>query len=168
MITSRKQGILVLNTSVPYKIAKNGIIDEVSEVICHEFTYNVENVASDIEQMFFRAIMSLSKNISDEAKNKHSEKDEEKDTLDFFNNDCPDEEKIAENAKGLEVIVKMSDVNISDITKQFEKFVNAGLICAEGDIKMSVQNIWNTISRKDRLDIMFKYIAFFVKPLARQ
>jgi len=164
MNTSRKAGLLVLNTKYPYKMAKSGQLQDSNIVICKELTYNYESIAFDIEQLFMNAILDMKHQVKEEQVKNVSENEIE--INNYFEIDNPDDDAITENAKSLEMLIKMSSIPISKIIKLFDKLVDAGFIQSEGGFMMSTINMWQSIERNDRKDIMFKYISFFVKPLA--
>lgn len=163
METSRKDGILILRTKVPYQMAVSGSISDVSEIICKEITYPVEGIAFDIEQIFYNAMI----NVAGKSKDFKSEGGKSNDDTGYDIKECPTDEEIEDNANQLEVLFKMNSAGkMSELVNLFEGIINAGLVMAEGMIPMSAKlPPWTTISRQDKSKIIFKYISFFVKPL---
>lgn len=161
--TSRKDGILTFNTDRPYKIAIDGNQEDRNEIICHDVNAKCENAALDMEQLITTALQSIPQNKS-KATKAQLLADEKKDK-DFFGTDSPSEKQIEDNAKGLEMMVQMTDaVKMSDMVELFFQFIGAGVICCAGDIKIT-EPIWDSIHRNDKKKIMFRYCSFFVNPL---
>ena len=163
MITSRKDGILVLHTAKKYKMAGQGIITEQNEVVCKEITYPVEAIAFDIDQLFCNAMMAMASktrptagdNVPEPVKDGYEDKDN------------PTESEIAEKAEELSLMFKMNDSSkMSELVGLFTGLVKAGFIEAFGAVKMTDKVIWPDIDRNDKLKIIFSYISFFIKPLA--
>lgn len=164
MVTSRKEGMLVVLTAKPYKMAKSGVLSNANEVIMKEITYEAEGIAYDIQQLFANAMMDIalkSKNLNANAPKVPEAKDS------FDDEESPSAAQVREKAEELKVMYQMNSASdLSKLVKVFTGFVNAGLIFAEGMIPMTEKAIWPTIDRNDRLDLIFSYIAFFVQPLA--
>ena len=162
MKTSRKDGILVLKTDKPYKIAINGTLEQRNIILCYDINNKAESAAYDLEQYFDVAIFDLAakqieKNIS---------KDEDNED-DFFKKDSPSNKEIAERALGLEMIIRSNKtILISKILESFNEIIQSGIIKADGGITMT-PSIWETVYRDDKLKIVFWYVTFFVNPLQR-
>lgn len=164
MQTSRKEGLLVLNTKTPYKMAKSGTLSDATEIICKEITYSTEGIAFDIEQMFYNAMID----IAGKSKNFTSGGTAQENDSGYDTKEKPTDDEIDENAKQIEVLFKMNSAGkMSELMTMFEGLVNAGLILAEGGTLMTSKlPPWTSINRQDKAAIMFKYISFFVKPLS--
>lgn len=163
MKTSRQEGILIIQTKKPYKIAISGQQDDRTEIICKEVNSKCEGAAMDLEQLLTTALGSV-ENKGSKATKKQMEKDEKKDK-DFFGSECPSDADIEEQANNLHLAVKMQRVvKISELMEVFGDFLATGRVCAVGDQKMT-QVIWDTVSAQDKIRILFWYAAFFVNPL---
>lgn len=174
MNSSRKEGILVIQTKKPYKMAKGSLgYADATEIICHEFTSKVNRLAFDLEQMFRIAMDDTRMR---RAQNKKAET-EAVDNADldaelakmraFEENESPTESDIEDNAIILENMFSINKaVMTSELMDVWEGVIDAGLICIEGDQKMP-KTIWESIDRDDQRRIMFGYISFFVKPVYR-
>lgn len=167
MKTSRKDGILILKTNKPYKIAVDGNLVDRNTIICREITGNTEGAAFDLEQMFDAAMFDIAAKNSQKEKSQKEKQEEEKKQKAFFDNDRPSNDEIEDQALGLEMIIRMNKViKISTLTEIFNEFIVGNLISAEGNVSMTIP-IWETIHRDDKLRILFWYTAFFVNPLLR-
>jgi len=167
MITSRKQGILVLKTIKPYKMAKGGNYSDATEIICREYNSETDGIAFDIEQMFRIAMTD----IQSRRKNKEPTTSDFDDELSKINsyeeNDNPTLEEVEENASSLEIMFSMNkEIKVSELLALWLDLLDAGLIRIEGDLPMT-HVTWNTIDPTDKLRIMYGYISFFVKPVYR-
>ena len=162
MMTSRKDGILVLHTAKKYKMACQGVMTEQNEIVCKEITYPVESIAFDMDQLFCRAIMSM-RSAASETHNAEPETVVDE----YETKDSPTESEVSEHTKDLELMFKMNTgADMSTMVTLFTKLVNAGMVVAFGDTKMTDKSIWPDIAPNDKLKIMFAYISFFIKPLA--
>lgn len=166
MKTSRIEGILVFDTTKPYNMAIDGNLEDRNQIICHDVNSKCENAAFDIEQLLTVGLMEMS---ASKTAEKMSEKggtaEKELETEDFFKKECPTDKEIDEIAMLLKTAFSMSkEIKMSEIIEAFNAFRKAGVICAAGDIKMT-DIIWNTVSRQDKLKIIFRYCSFFVNPL---
>ncbi len=169
MKTSRIEGLLVINCKKPYQIAKNGINQDATEIICKEINFATEGIADDLEQMFFSAMADSQKRNPNSGTSTDEDVDKQiKENQDFVNNDNPIESEIDNKAMILEYIFKINQAyKFTDIEALFGKLVNAGLIMAENETKLTTTHpIWMKISREDKRRIMFSYISFFANPLS--
>jgi len=173
MNTSRFEGRLVLHTNKPYKIARQssegGSNSDATEIICKEITFAVENAANDLEQMFKSAVTNwgLSHPSIDNKAQPDTSGEDAKNSA-YEANDSPSEKEVENQAAGLENMFMLNtDFMISDLSKKFNEFVNAGLVMAENETKISTTHpIWISIDIKDKRRILFSYLSFFVKPLS--
>ncbi len=163
MKTSRTDGILVIQTKKPYKIAINGQAEDRTEIICHDVTSKSEEAAVDLEQLLTAAMGSIEQRATTTSK-KQMLADEKK-GKDFFGNNSPSDADIEEQAQALEMMIKLNkSVKVSELMEVFREFLAAGTVCAAGDQQMYA-NIWETVDYRDKLRIMYWYAAFFVNPL---
>jgi hypothetical protein len=163
MKTSRKDGILVLKTDKPYKMAVNGTLEQRNIILCYDINNNAESAAFDLEQYFDVAIFDMAEKQVD----RKQMSDEELEKDDFFKKDSPTDKEIAEKALGLEMLLRSNKaILISKILETFNEIIKAGLIKADGGTVMT-PTIWQSIHRDDKLKIVFWYAAFFVNPLQR-
>lgn len=165
MTTTRLDGLLIFNTKGPYKISVDGTFEERNEVICHEMNNKSScNTAADLEQLLLSAFKSASRGEDDNRTTKQIQKEEKEENV-FYSNDTPSEKDIKERADQLAFMFKMQkEVKMSELTDLFDSIVAERLIHSQGDIVM-YGNVWDTLGYKDRIDIMFRYIVFFVNPL---
>jgi hypothetical protein len=163
MKTSRKDGILVLKTDKPYKMAVNGTLEQRNIILCYDINNNAESAAFDLEQYFDVAIFDMAEKQVD----RKQMSDEELEKDDFFKKDSPTDKEIAEKALGLEMLLRSNKaILISKILETFNEIIKVGLIKADGGTVMT-PTIWQSIHRDDKLKIVFWYAAFFVNPLQR-
>ncbi len=163
MKTSRTEGILILATKKPYKVAIEGNLEERFEIICHDVNSKCEAAAADMEQLIIRGLTAIPEGQS-KASKKQMMKDEKKDK-DFFENDTPSDKEINEQAQNLQMIMQMNGaVNISELMDIFQEILAAGVIEYAGGKKMT-QTVWGSVDRHDKVAVMFKYCSFFVNPL---
>jgi hypothetical protein len=162
--TSRKDGILVLKTDKPYKMAINGKLEQRNIILCFDINNQAESAAFDLEQYFDVAIFDM----AEKQINKSTPaRDDDKKEDDFFKKDSPSNKEIEEKALGIEMLLRSNKaILISKILETFNEIIQAGLIKADGGITMT-SPIWQTIHRDDKLKIVFWYAAFFVNPLQR-
>lgn len=165
MKNSRNEGILVLNTKRPYKMANpEGELEERTEIICRDVNSKVENSAFDLEQKLMSAMSNLPERATGSVNKKQIKIDQQKEN-DFFSSDSPTEKQVEEQAQALEMAVKFNTVvKISEIIDIFIDFINAGCVQTAGQHKMT-KPIWESLSRHDKSRIVFMYCAFFVNPL---
>ena len=160
--TSRKDGILVLKTDKPYKIAINGTLEQRNIILCYDINNKAESAAYDLEQYFDVAIFDLA---AKQIEKKISKDEDNED--DFFKKDSPSNKEIAERALGLEMIIRSNKtILISKILESFNEIIQSGIIKADSGITMT-PSIWETVYRDDKLKIVFWYVTFFVNPLQR-
>lgn len=163
MKNSRTDGILVFDTVVPYKAAISGKLEERTKIICHDVTHKCESAAFELEQLVTVAMTGLP-----EQQKKGSKKQidsEEKKAEKFYKNESPSDADVLAQARAIRMMVQMNNrIRVTEILEVFNEFIVAGVICWDGDQKME-SPIWQTISREDKLMIVFRYIAFFVNPL---
>lgn len=163
MKNSRTDGILVFDTVVPYKAAINGNLEERTKIICHDVDSKCEGAAFDLEQLISIALTALPEQ-QKKAPKKQIDSDEKK-AEEFYKNDSPSDSDVLSQARALRMMVQMNNrVKMTEILEVFNEFIIAGVICWDGDHRMTAP-IWQTISREDKLMIVFRYIAFFVNPL---
>ena len=136
---------------------------EQTEIICTDVNSKCENAAFDMEQALTNAMQNVpQKNVK--ATKKQLAADEKKDQ-DYFEKDSPTLEEIDNHAFALEMAVKSnSSVKMSEILEIFMDFINAGVVRCVGDQKITTP-IWDSISRRDKMKIVFRYCSFFVNPL---
>ena len=163
MKTSRLEGILVMETKKPYKMAIDGNMEPRNEIILNDVNEACENAAYDLEQLLMAASVSIPQtNIKVDQKRSEAE---DKETQNFFSDDCPSEKAINNMALSLESMVSLSTgVKMSEIMEVFNDFVSAGVVKCAGGAKME-PNIWRTVDRKDKKRIVFRYASFFANPL---
>jgi len=158
---SRKDGILVLKTLKPYKMAIDGQEVERNIIICHDITYQAENVAFDIEQYVKVAMMNIP------AKDTTSSEGDNSEVEEFYKNESPTEQEVESQAGMFETLISMNSVvEMSKIMKKFHELIAYRRIKAEGNTAMT-EPIWKTVHRIDKVRILCSYIAFFVNPLQR-
>lgn len=163
MVTSRKDGILVMELDNGYNIAINGTIEKRKGIICKEFGSSCELVAFDMEHLLNQAMFSM----ADGLKNHGSKVQSVQEKDDFYDTDCPKDSEIKERSTALEMMIRANTkVKMSQIVELFKEFVNAGLIICDCQIPMT-SIIWDSIKMNDKLKIIFGYISFFVNPLQR-
>lgn len=165
MNSDRQEGLLVFNLKGTYKVSVEGKFEERNGIICHEFNNKTSaNAAFDMEQLLLTAFSSIQRK-SEEVKTKKQIQKEDKEENDFYENDTPSISDIKERADQLCLMFKMQkEVKMSELMELFEQFVAEKLIRTEGD-KVMYADKWDVLNNKDRLDIMFRYIVFFVNPL---
>ena len=165
MNSDRNEGLLVFNLKGSYKVSVEGAFEDRNGIICHEFNNKAScNAAFDMEQLLLTAFSSIQRK-SEEAKTKKQIQKEEKEENDFYENDSPSPSDIKERADQLCLMFKMQkEVRMSELMDLFEEFVAEKLISTEGD-KVMYGQTWDKLNNGDRLDIMFRYIVFFVNPL---
>lgn len=162
--TSRRDGILVLKTNNPYKIAINGSMQEGYEIVCHDINYKTESLAYDLEQALMCALIDAGVKYGNREKSDLSSNDEE--NKKFFLADCPNDEQMESMCTSLCMPILMSrEVKLTEIMSIFDRIALSGLIKCRGDISMT-EPIWQTVHRKDKIKIAFSYMAFFVNPLS--
>jgi len=166
MKTSRLEGILALETKIPYKLAINGQQQQRTEIICHDISAVAESIAFDIEQLFIVATTSFQGRMQQDQKQIEApQKGESKENEEFYKKDCPSLEEIKKMADGLMILFKMNkEVKYSQLLALFNQLLTTGMIKAVGDTPMTTP-IWETVDRLDKEMILFSYIAFFVRPL---
>jgi len=166
MTTSRNDGILVINTIKPYEMAiEGGIENDKHEIICREPTSKMENIVFEIEDMFISAAMDMAERSTGASKaTKAQLKKDEKDEKDFYESDCPSEEQMKTQEMNHELLIRMAG-KTSELMDKFSQLIAAGLVNAQGDLPMTAPR-WESVSREDKKRIMFRYCAFFVRPLA--
>ena len=161
MKTSRKDGVLVLKTAKPYRMAINGNIEQRNTIIAYDINNQAESAAFDLEQYFDAAIFDMADMKSGSSQSTKEEND------DFFEKDCPTDKEIDKKAAALEIIIRTNkSVLLSKILETFNEIILAGLIKVDGGINMT-PTIWSSIHRDDKIKIIFWYAAFFVNPLQR-
>jgi len=163
MQTSRTQGILVYKMKHGYEMANAGEVIKRETVVCHEFGGDDDGIAFDLEQIIMQAIFDMSERSSaQDAKQDDS-------LQDFFDNDSPTDEEVAEMALSIEMALKASkSVKLSAFMQQFTKIVDSGLIKTDTGEPIHTSAIWRSIKRDDKLKIATAYCAFFANPLAQQ
>ena len=166
MKTSRNEGILVINTVQPYEMAvEGGIEKDKHEVICREPLSKHESIIFDMEDMFIEAAMAMSERRTGPSKaTKAQLKKDEKEDKDFYSADCPTEEQLKAQEMNHELMIRMAG-KTSELMGLFRTLIRDGLVHSYGDKEM-YDPIWESISREDKKRIMFRYCAFFVRPLA--
>jgi hypothetical protein len=158
--TSRKDGILIIKTDKPYRMAVNGRLEERNTIICNDINSSAELAAFNLEQLMDVALFETGRK-QDNSNQSPLEAD------DFFDKDCPTDEEIKDKATALEFLVRASkDVKISEIIQEFKGILNSGVIKCDGGASM-MPVIWDTVDRNDKVKIVFWYSAFFVNPLQR-
>ncbi len=165
MRNSRKDGLLVVRTSKPYKIAKDGGYVDRNMVICKDITYKTENIAMDLEQLITSAIFESS-NATNQVEN-YDNSDETRNN-NFYDNESPSSREVEEVGNGLKMFMMMSkSIPISKVVDKFEELIKCGLIIADNKVDGQVMTIpiWEKIHRNEKLRIVFCYISFFVNPL---
>jgi len=165
MLTNdRLQGILSFNIKNPYKITVDGDFEDRTEIICHEFNNKASaNTAWDLEQLLLSAFSSIERKAEKMTK-KQIQKEEKEENL-FYENNSPSEKEVAERSDQLLLMFKMQkEVKMSELMDLFEDMVAEKLLSTAGDVKMFAP-VWDSIKPKDKLDIVFRYIVFFVNPL---
>lgn len=164
MTNDRLNGILSFNIKNPYKITVDGTFEERTEIICHEFNNKAScNTAFDLEQLLLSAFSSIERK-AEKMSNKQIQKEEKEENL-FYENNSPSEKEVAERSDQLLLMFKMQkEVKMSELMSLFEDIVAEKLLSTAGDVKM-YGNVWDSIKPKDKLDIVFRYIVFFVNPL---
>lgn len=168
MRISRRDGILIVECKKSFKVAYDGKMVERNRVICKEITFEAEAAAFDLEQSVRVALMNIStpqdKKYSSQEHNTANDENDEK-MKKFFENDCPSIKEVEEQGAMIEMMCSMNkQIRMSEIVNIFGELLHHGLIEIEGNIKMTPE-IWKTVDRKDKLKIMFNYIAFFANPL---
>lgn len=167
MKTSRKDGILVIQTEKPYTMTINGQFEKRNTIICHDVNTRCEAAAYDLEQQLILAMTNIPANNSRKKTSQKQIIADEKQDKKFFDADCPTDSEISKQAQALEMMVNMNNaVRISEFMETFNDFLTSGAVCIDGDQKMQPA-IWETISRKDKARIVFWYCAFFVNPSER-
>lgn len=167
MKTSRKAGILVIQTEKPYTMTINGGFEKRNTIICHDVNTRCEAAAYDLEQQLILAMTNIPANTSRKKTSQKQLAADEKQDQKFFETDCPSEAEISKQAQALEMMVSMNNaVRVSEVMETFNDFLTSGAVCIEGDQKMQPA-IWESISRKDKARIVFWYCAFFVNPSER-
>ena len=86
MKTSRMEGILALETKIPYKLAINGHLQEKTEIICHDISSVAESIAFDIEQLFIVAATSFQGKVQDQKQIEAPKEDDSKKNEEFYKN----------------------------------------------------------------------------------
>lgn len=164
MKTSRKDGILVMYTKNPYKMAIDGRLQEKNTIICHDIDYENEGAAYDLQEALMAAFMDVSER--NQSKNlKIEDKTSDQENENFLNKESPTEKEIEVMGASMMMPILISkSVGLKNVIKIFESIALNGLVLCEGNIKMT-SVIWKTINRQDRLKIAFGYMAFFVNPL---
>lgn len=165
MVTNdRLQGILSFNIKNPYRVTVDGDFEERTEIICHEFNNKAScNTAFDLEQLLLSAFKELESK-DDERTKKQIMKEEKEENI-FYENNSPSEKDISERADMLLLMFKMqTKVKMSELINLFEDIVAEKLLSTAGDVKM-FSPVWDTIKPRDKFDIVFRYIVFFVNPL---
>ena len=165
MTNDRTQGLLVFNIKKPYKISVDGAFEERTGIICHEMNNKATcNTAADMEQVLLTAFYGLERKTGNTQTKKQIQK-EEKEENDFYGNNSPTDSDVKERADQLRLLFKMQrEVKVSEIMALFEELVAEKLLSTEGDVTM-YGGVWESIDYHDQLDIMFRYIVFFVNPL---
>ena len=164
MNNNRNDGVFAFNIKHPYKVSIDGTFEDRNGIICHEFDSKATaNTAADIEQMLTTSFGKIASKA--DSRTKKQIQKEEKEENDFYDNNSPSDEEIKTRAKELRLMFNMQrEVRMSELIDIFEDFVAGKLIKTEGDITM-YGNIWDSLHKDDRIDIMFRYIIFFVNPL---
>ena len=164
MTNNREQGVFSFDIKHPYKVSIDGTFEDRNGIICHEFDSKATaNTAADMEQMLLTAFSTIT-NKADSRTKKQIQK-EEKEENDFYENNSPSDEDIKKRADELSLMFKMQrDVKMSELIDMFEDFIAGKLIRTDGD-KIMYGNTWDGVHKDDRIDIMFRYIIFFVNPL---
>jgi hypothetical protein len=158
--TSRKDGILIIKTDKPYKMAVNGRLEERSVIICNDINSSAELAAFNLEQLLDIPIFETGRK-QKEVPSGELEED------DFFDKDCPSDKEIQERASGLEFMIRnCKEVKMSEIIIEFNGILRSGVIKLDGGSPMT-KPVWDTMHRNDKLKIIFWYSAFFVNPLQR-
>ena len=165
MTNDRTQGLLVFNIKKPYKVSVDGAFEDRTGIICHEMNNKIScNIAADMEQALIAAFSGIGRK-SETTQTKKQIQKEEKEENDFYENNSPSEKDVRERAKQLALMFKMQrEVKMSELTEMFEQLIAEKLLSTDGDTVM-YGNVWNTIDYNDQIDIMFRYIVFFVNPL---
>lgn len=170
MQTSRKQGVFILHTNVPYKMAKGGGYENATEVICWEFTSDTDWIAFDLEQMFRIAMMDVQQRRKPTKIEQLPGKEEkyESELTQYDDAESPTEAEVDEQANILNLQFTMNaTVKISELVEVWSNVIEGGLIELEGGGQKMIKTVWDTIHRDDKLRIVFGYISFFVKPFSK-
>lgn len=164
MKNSRSIGELHFNTKKTFPVSIEGKFEDRNEIICHDVNSKCETAALDLEQLFMGALGSLKGSgkedtaVIEESNKKNKE---------FFENESPSHDDVAEQAKGLEMAIMFNrEVKVSEILEAFKEIVIAGRISTVGDVPMTTA-IWDKIDVKDKIYICYMYTAFFANPLER-
>lgn len=167
MRTSRLEGMLILETKKPYKIATDGNLTEQTQIVCKDIDSVSEAIAFDIEQMYMVALMDIQNQRAKNSDQKQIESNEknESENKDFYENECPSSQDVEKYGSQLMMLFKMnSAIAYSKLLGLFNELLSSGRICAIGGAPMT-QPIWASVDRKDKERIVFAYISFFVNPL---
>ena len=122
------------------------------------------NIAADMEQALIAAFSGIGRK-SETTQTKKQIQKEEKEENDFYENNSPSDKDVKERAEQLALMFKMQrEVKMSELVEMFEQLVAGKLLSTDGD-KVMYGNVWNTIDYNSQIDIMFRYIVFFVNPL---
>lgn len=163
---SRKDGVLYIECKHPFKIAVDGQEVERQKIIAHDITYNVEDVAFNLEQYLRVALLHMPA-IENATENKKIAAADDKKAEQFYNNESPSSTEIEEQANLIQMMMEMNkEVLISKMMQEFTQIIYYNLLKVEGNINMTMP-IWTTLHRDDKAKVLFSYIAFFVNPLQK-
>jgi hypothetical protein len=166
MKTSRSTGVLVLNIEKPYRIAVDGKMVESNIVVCYEPTgLKGEDVAFNLDHCLRAAIFSI---VNSERVRNEKVDDEDIQENDFYEKECPTEDEVNLNGISLQFSFTMrnSFIKITDLMNLFVEVVSLGFLKSEHGETITIE-VWKTISRKDKEDILFKFCSFFVNPFQK-
>ncbi len=169
MKTSRSQGILVLKLDKPYQLAVSGKMVESKTIVCYEPTgMKGEDVAFDLDHCLRAAIFSI---INSERVRKNEKIDDDENNAeenDFYEKECPTDEEINLNGASLQFSFTMrnSYIKMTDLMNIFKEVINLGFLKSEHGEPLTIE-IWKTINRDDKEDILFKFCSFFVNPFQK-
>jgi hypothetical protein len=168
MTNDRSNGILAFNIKNPYKITVDGDFEERTEIICHEMNCDKScGVAATLDQMITVALTNISINSQAKKTKKQIAEEAEEENKDkiFYEENSPSVADVRKRSDMLWNGVKAQlAVKIPDLLEVFEELVGYKLICSAGDVPI-FKPVWKTIKYDDKVDIMFRYIAFFANPL---
>ena len=171
MQTSRSQGILVIKIEKPYDIAVSGKMVKSNTVVCYEPTgLKGENVAFELDHCLRAAIFSIinSERVKKNISNNEVIDNEDDEEDNFYKEDSPKDSEINLNAASLQFSFTMrnSFIKITDLLSIFMDVINLGFLKSEHNETITIE-VWKTISRKDKEDILFKFCSFFVNPFQK-
>lgn len=164
MKTSRLEGILVIETSKPYKVAVNGEEQDRNVVVLRDVTSAAEDAAFDLEQLFASCIFDMSQKQS----NANADANDDAAFKSFIDDNSPSASAVNDQAGMYELMLKTTRaVKLSEAIEAFSGIISAGLVASDtGDaIRKGPGGIWEKLDRRDKLRIVCSYVAFFVNPL---